>query len=137
MSIDLSGYSVLIVEDEPLIAIDIAQALTSAHASVVVAATLQDGLRLAEHPTLSAAVVDLILGQDDAAVLFKRLTARGVPCIIYTGHVDIPAGCTPSAIVRKPARTDALLRALAQVLARDTAVVAGRQASANGPRRVR
>ena len=129
MSIDLSGRSVLIVEDEPLIAIEIAQALTSAHATVVVAATLQDGLRLAEHPTLSAAVVDLILGRDDAVVLFKRLTARGVPCIIHTGYVDIPAGCTPSAIVRKPARTEVLLRALAQVLARDTAVAAVRSPS--------
>ena len=129
MSIDLSGRSVLIVEDEPLIAIEIAEALTSAHATVVVAATLQDGMRLAEHPTLSAAVVDLILGRDDAGALFKRLTARGVPCIIYTGYVDIPAGCTPSAIVRKPARTEALLRALAQVLARDTAVVAERSQS--------
>jgi DNA-binding NtrC family response regulator len=117
MSIDLSGRSVLIVEDEPLIAIDIVQALTSAHATVVVAATLQDGMRLAEHPALSAAVLDLLLGQDDAAVLLERLTARGVPCIIYTGYVDIPAGCTPSAIVRKPARSEALLRALAQVLA--------------------
>jgi DNA-binding NtrC family response regulator len=124
MSVDLSGRSVLIVEDEPLIAIDIAQALTSAHASVVVAATLQEGLRLAEHPTLSAAVLDLILGRDDAVALFERLSARGVPCIIYTGYVEIPAGCAPSAIVRKPARSEALLRALAQVLARDNAVVA-------------
>ena len=117
MSIDLSGRSVLIVEDEPLIAIDIAQALTSAHATVVIAATLQDGLRLAEHPTLSAAVLDLILGQDDAVVLFKRLTARGVPYIVYTGSVEIPEECTPSAILQKPARSEALLRTLAQVLA--------------------
>jgi len=117
MKIDLSGNSILIVEDEPLIAIEIAQALTSAHATVVIAATLQDGLRLAEHPTLSAAVLDLMLGRDDAVVLFKRLTARGVPCIIYTGSVDVPAGCTPGAIVRKPARSETLLRALAQVLA--------------------
>jgi len=117
MSIDLSGHSVLIVEDEPLIAIDIAQALESARATVVMAATLRDGLRLAEHPTLSAAIVDLILGGDDAVVLFKRLTDRGVPCVIYTGNVDIPPGCTPSAIVQKPARSEALLRALAQALA--------------------
>ena len=117
MSIDLSGRSVLIVEDEPLIAIDIAQALTSAHATVAIAATLQDGLRLAEQPILSAAVLDLILGQDDAVVLFKRLTARGVPYIVYTGSVEIPEECTPSAILQKPARSEALLRTLAQVLA--------------------
>ena len=117
MSIDLSGRSVLIVEDEPLIAIDIAQALTSAHATVVIAATLQDGLRLAEHPRLSVAVLDLILGQDDAVVLFKRLSARGVPYIIYTGSVEIPAECAPSAILHKPARSEALLRTLVQVLA--------------------
>jgi DNA-binding response OmpR family regulator len=49
----LSGYSILIVEDEPLIALSIAQSLTSAGASVFSAHNLHDGMRLAGYPDLS------------------------------------------------------------------------------------
>jgi len=54
----LAGRSILIVEDEPLIALDIAEGFQNAGASVFSGHNLQDGLRLAGHPDLSAAVVD-------------------------------------------------------------------------------
>jgi DNA-binding response OmpR family regulator len=117
MNIDLSGRSILIVEDEPLIAMDIADNLRSAHANVLIAATLQEGMRLAECAPLSAAIVDLILGREDVAALCKRLTARGVPFVIYSGYGEVPDECEPGAIVEKPADSSVLLRALAQVLA--------------------
>jgi len=117
MSIDLSGRSILIVEDEPLIAMDITGALNSARATVLTATTLQEGLRLAEHPALSAAILDLILGDGDAVALCTRLTERGIPFIVYSGYDAVPAGCKPAAIVKKPACLDALLRSIARVLA--------------------
>ena len=46
------------VDDEPLVALDIAQCLQSEGASVQTAHCLADGLRLAEHHDLSAAVLD-------------------------------------------------------------------------------
>jgi DNA-binding response OmpR family regulator len=116
MRIDLSGRCILIVEDVALIAMDIADRLKSAQASVLIAATLRDGMRLAEHAGLSAAILDLALGDDVAVALCKRLTERGVPFIIHTGLSGIPNGCLPNAIVQKPADSGALLRALAQVL---------------------
>jgi DNA-binding response OmpR family regulator len=48
VSIDLSGRCILIVEDEPLITMEIAAVLESARASVCTAATLQEALWLAE-----------------------------------------------------------------------------------------
>ena len=118
MSIDLSGRSILIVEDEPLIAMEVAENLRSAHANVLIAATLHEGMRLAECAPLSAAILDLILGRDDVAALCKRLTARGIPFVIYSGYGDVPNGCEPGVIVEKPAESKVLLRALAQVLAK-------------------
>jgi PleD family two-component response regulator len=54
----LHGRSILIVEDEPLIALDIAQAFEDAGAEIVVTSTLHHALVLVEHDGLSAAVLD-------------------------------------------------------------------------------
>lgn len=116
MVLDLSGRRILIVEDEPLIVMEIAQTLKSAGASVVIAGTLDEGLRLAEQDGLSAAVLDLVLGVNDGAALCARLRERAVPFVIYSGRTDIPVGCEPKAIVTKPAHPQALLRAVASVL---------------------
>jgi DNA-binding response OmpR family regulator len=116
MVFDLSGRRVLIVEDEPLIALDIAQALTSAGASVLVAKTLDEGLRLAQDGGVSVAVLDLVLGADDGAALCARLRERAIPFVIYSGRTDIPVGCEPGAFVSKPAHAEVLLRAIASVL---------------------
>jgi DNA-binding response OmpR family regulator len=117
MVLDLSGRRVLIVEDEPLIALEIAQALRSAGASVLTAATLDEGLRLAEQDGVAAAILDLILGANDGAQLCARLRERGIPFVIYSGRTEVPASCKAGALVSKPAHPEALLQALASVLA--------------------
>jgi DNA-binding response OmpR family regulator len=116
MVLDLSGRRILIVEDEPLIALEIAQILESARASVLVAATLDEALRLTEQAGLSAAVLDLVLGANDGASLCARLRERAIPFVIYSGRTDIPVGCEPGAFVSKPAHPHALLQAIAGVL---------------------
>ena len=116
MVLDLSGRRILIVEDEPLIVMEIAQTLKSAGASVVIAGTLVEGLRLAEQDGLSAAVLDLVLGVYDGAALCARLRERAVPFVIYSGHARVPPGCEPGAFVCKPAHPEALLRAVVSVL---------------------
>jgi CheY-like chemotaxis protein len=57
-SCTLSGRSILIAEDEPLIALDIAEAFKDAGAAMVIASTLHHALMLVEHDDLSAAVLD-------------------------------------------------------------------------------
>jgi DNA-binding response OmpR family regulator len=116
MVLDLSGRSILIVEDEPLIAMDIEQALETAGATVFIAATFDQALRLTEQSGLSAAILDLVLGASDGGTLCALLRERAIPFVIYSGRTDIPVGCEPAAFVSKPAHPDALLQAIASVL---------------------
>jgi DNA-binding response OmpR family regulator len=115
MDAKFKGRWILVVEDEPLVALHIADILTRAGASVLPAATLKDGLRLAEHPQLSAAILDLALGEHDSAPLCTRLTERSIPFVIYSGYTEVPAACHAGVVVPKPADPDALLGALAQM----------------------
>ena len=116
MSIDLSGRCILIVEDEPLIALEIAVALQSARASVCTAATLEDALWLAETRALALAIIDIALGNDTSVVLCNRLSERGVPFVIYTGYSQIPPACKPHAVLRKPTDRETILRTVAALL---------------------
>ena len=54
----LEGRHVLIVEDEPLIAYDIAQAFEPTGAVLTTTTTLEHALILAQHDNLSAAILD-------------------------------------------------------------------------------
>jgi DNA-binding response OmpR family regulator len=112
----LKGRLILVAEDQPLVALDIKDAVSNAGALPVIAGTLQEGLRLAEDPRLSAAILDLALGEDDSSPLCARLSERGIPFIIYTGYADVPPACRAGVILRKPAPPDFLLAALAQLL---------------------
>jgi CheY-like chemotaxis protein len=113
----LQGRLILVAEDQPLVALDIADSLTKAGASVLSAATLQEGLRLAEHPQLSAAIVDIRLGEHDSVALCIRLTQRRIPFVVYSGYAEVPAECQAGVVVSKPAENDTLVGALAQMLA--------------------
>jgi len=116
MSIDLSSRCILIVEDEPLIAMEIAAALQSVRATVRTARTLHDALLLVEEPALSVAIIDLALGEEIAAALCSLLAERKVPFVIYTGYPDIPAECKPDAVVQKPADPATIVRAVAALV---------------------
>jgi len=116
MDAKFKGRWILVVEDQSVVALDIADSLTKVGASVLSAATLQEGLRLAEHPQLSAAILDLALGEQDCVPLCLRLTERCIPFVIYTGYAEVPAACHAGVIVPKPAASDTLLGALAQML---------------------
>jgi DNA-binding response OmpR family regulator len=116
MEMKFAGRCILVVEDQPLIVLDIGNALRKAGASLLTAANLQEGLRLAEHPQLSAAILDFGLGAQDSAPLCVLLSQRRVPYVIYTGYDEVPVECRNGVIVQKPAATDALLDALAQLL---------------------
>ena len=63
----LHGRSILVVEDEPVIALDIAQAFERVGAQVIVSTTLHDAMVLVEHDSLSAAVLDHVLQDGDSS----------------------------------------------------------------------
>jgi len=81
----LRGERFLVVDDEPLIAIDVQATLERAGARVVVARTIREALRYADYPGLSAGVLDFRVGDDDAEPVCEALNRRAVPFIFFTG----------------------------------------------------
>ena len=85
----LQGRSILIVEDEPIITMDLTLALEDTGAFVTSTNTLKHALLLVEHDGLSAAILDHALGDEKSSVLYKRLKERGIPFMIYSGFPEI------------------------------------------------
>ena len=81
----LVGHKILIVEDEPLIALDLRTALEAAGAEVVYATSAQAHEAVTQ-PKLSAAVLDARPGSDDHRPIARRLRQEGVPFLFYSTH---------------------------------------------------
>jgi len=114
----LAGRSILVVEDEPLIALEIAGLFESAGAQVHTTNRLADALGLVEQNAWSGAVLDYRLGLDDVRLLCRRLADRGIPFMIYTGLADLPESYPSAVIVQKPACGDTLLMGMSELVSR-------------------
>jgi DNA-binding response OmpR family regulator len=84
----LLGCSILIVEDEPLIALDLHAALSAAGAGIIAATDAREALRLISRNEISAAVIDIKLGDRDSLEVCQALFHHRVPFLFHTGHVD-------------------------------------------------
>jgi hypothetical protein len=78
----LRGHYVLIIEDEPLIALDLDQAPSAAGAQAGICNTLHSALEAAEGSTVTAAIVDLRLHDQSVREVVERLATRNVPIIL-------------------------------------------------------
>jgi CheY-like chemotaxis protein len=114
----LAGRSILVVEDEPLIALEIAGLFETAGAQVHTTNKLADALGLVEQNAWSGAVLDYRLGLDDVRLLCRRLADRGIPFMIYTGLADLPESYPGALIVQKPACGDTLLMGMSELVSR-------------------
>ena len=114
MDTSLAGRKVLIVEDEPLIALDIQTAFQQTGAMPVAAHTLAQARRLVEPNDLSAAVLDFGLGDGDADELCQRLADRAIPFVLHSGYSHTGPACRVS--IPKPATTDLLIDAVEKLL---------------------
>jgi DNA-binding response OmpR family regulator len=109
----LAGRSILLVEDEPLIRMDVGQRLQAAGATVFVASQLEQTLRLAEHPGLSAGVLDFELVGSDTTPVCWRLIDRRVPFIFHTGTAYAEFRQWPQAPVLIKPKTHRLIATVA------------------------
>src|SRR6185437_8996535 len=98
LEVSLIGQNILILEDEPLIALDIAENFEHAGATVVRVHSSSAAIRAVEVNKFSAAILDGLLGD---AELHLRLTAAGVPYMVYSGYGQ-SAGVTGTHVT-KPA----------------------------------
>jgi len=114
--VTLAGHTILVVEDEPLIALAIVEDCKAAGAQVHTAYNLCDGLRLADHPDLSAAVVDFGLSDGKGSALCERLNERQVPFILHTGYTHVHEACRSGIVVPKPAAPGQLVSVIERLL---------------------
>jgi len=108
----LEGRSILVVEDEPLIVMDISQAFEATGAALTTTNTLKHALILVEHDGLSGAILDHALGDGDSSQLCARLKERGIPFFIYSGFNTISGACAGALHISKPAAEGALVAAM-------------------------
>ncbi len=111
----LTGHSILVVEDEPLIALDIAETLQGAGASAVIAHSLSQAVQLVELRHISAAVVDFLLDDSDTERLCEMLSDRAIPFVLYSGYDRSQEAWQRGVQVSKPARPGELVSAVARV----------------------
>ncbi len=116
----LQGTRILIVEDESLLAMDLADRLTREGCDVIGPASREaKALDLVARDTPDAVVLDLNLDGKLPIDLAKTLVARQIPFVIVTGYgkrpSDVPA-LQEAPRLQKPINTPELLRALADLI---------------------
>jgi CheY-like chemotaxis protein len=87
----LYQVSVLIVEDEPFIALDLAESVEKARGKVIgPAGSVREALVLIEQNLMQVAILDVNLSDGDVTPVTELLIEVGVPVIFYSG-LALPA----------------------------------------------
>ena len=116
----MSGRSILVVEDEPLIAMMLEDFLESlghrVHASCE---SVQDAIAAAEKGGFDVAILDVNLGGENAWPVARKLREKEIPFVIATGgHVEPPPPEFADApLIEKPYTVDRVTPALEAALA--------------------
>lgn len=111
----LKGLRILIVEDNPYIALALEDMLAE-HGLVVagVAGTMDDALLLAASAPLDLALLDVNIGEKKIDPVAEALLARDIPFIFTTGcgRAGLPEAFVDRPIVEKPFYIEEILQAL-------------------------
>ena len=115
----LLGRRLLIVEDDYMIAIDLARELEDRGAEIAgLAGSVEDAKTLidAQGDRIDGAVLDVNLGAERVYPVADALTARGVPFVFATGYDPwiIPEAYRGIPLCEKPIRATVLARLLAE-----------------------
>jgi DNA-binding response OmpR family regulator len=116
--VSLAGTTLLIVEDEPLIALDLHAALSAAGAGIIAATDTAEALRLIRRNEISAAILDVNLGNRDCTEVCQALLHNRVPFLFCTGHADaVMLKAWPQApVLIKPVRVDEVIATAASLI---------------------
>src|SRR5688572_22212736 len=101
----LTGYWVLVLEDEPLVAFDYADELESRGAHTDVAHTVEDAMRSLGDHHFHFAVLDVNIGTEMSWPVAISMTEQGIPYLLVSGYAkrwQLPSGVDPEACLEKP-----------------------------------
>jgi two-component system NtrC family sensor kinase len=140
-----SPSAILVIDDSVTFREALRQALENAGYGVEVAASGEEGLRIAAAGRPRAVIVDSVLPGIDGSTVIRRLrldsALRSVPCLLLTGSEDhhmelraLEAGA--DAFLRKDEDTEVILARLAALLRSASSSVAEKPASLLGPKRI-
>jgi len=106
---------ILIVEDEPMIALNLEELLVSEGFAIAgVAEKLEKAMGLVDPGLCDAAIVDANLAGVSASPVASALTARGLPFIVLSGYSpeQLPDAFRGALFIKKPCRPNQIIRAL-------------------------
>lgn len=116
----LEGVRIMVVEDEVLIAMEIQATLEDGGAEVLGPFhSLASALDCADNGHFSAAVLDMRIGRDSITPVARRLVARGIPFLFYSGQPlsdPVRAEWPNSLTISKPASANTLVQAVASLI---------------------
>ena len=111
----LLGRRILIVEDDPFIALALEETLADFGLIVVGAArSVTEALRMAHEANFDVALLDVNIGAEKIDPVADVLAARRLPFVFTTGNgrAGVPESHSDHAIVEKPFYVDELLNTL-------------------------
>jgi len=111
----LVGRSVLIIEDEPLIALELKELLETEGAKVEIALSPTDALRLIDMVAFSGAVLDFGSRDDENAPLCRTLREHQIPFMYYTEFDGLDESSLGAPILTKPASAEAVIAMVNQL----------------------
>lgn len=117
----LHGKRILIIEDEPLIALDLQTTVTDFGGVVVgPVCSLAEAEAHAASGSFDGAILDLRLRDGIAIPVADALAARGIPFVIHSGQTDsVAASEWPEVpIISKPTAPEDVISALALAMAK-------------------
>lgn len=118
------SMTVLVVDDEMLIALDIQAQLEERGHEVITAASVSEALAaIAARDDIALAILDWHVGSGDAAPLARELSIREIPFVICSGSMveEVAERFADVPYVPKPFSPDQLVDAVARAAARRSA----------------
>ena len=122
----LAGKRFLVVEDEPLVALDMVGCLEDAGAETAPpVGTVKEALRIIESASFDAVVLDGNLRGQKVDEIAAALTRRNIPFLFVSGYgpESLPRAFRSAAVLGKPFSPDALLEAAARLVQPNADVV--------------
>jgi CheY-like chemotaxis protein len=114
----LTGLSILVLEDEPIIAMTLEDLLAEGGAEALVAHSLTEAERIAARQDFDAALLDVNVGKATSYAFAEALRERGVPIVFATGYGSAlhPEAFADAPTVAKPYNLPDIESALTQAL---------------------
>lgn len=130
----LNHALILVAEDEPFIALDVALAVEDAGGQVAgPAATVSEALALIEKLPIAGAILDVNLVDGDISPVAEQLIEAGIPIIVQTGiglpprlaarFPDLPVHIKPCVAAKLVAQLEAMIAATGEPHAPSSATV--------------